>query len=187
MKQETTWKAWIVGLCAGADLCFLLPRLPLRRIEALPYFWTGLGALLDAALITLCWLLLYLFWERRLAGGVRDALSFWTAVGAALLRLLICALPGNEWLRGGASRLWSALRLLPLCVLAAAVTAAWRSTRSRDLPRRNLWLLLAAGLVLRLLGAALDTVVSPLLLRLPLLAVQAAACRLLLRRAKPAP
>ena len=161
----------IIVLTLLADLSFLLPRLLGRWIEHFPYFWIGLGTLLDAALVTLCWLLLYLLWEKRHGGGVRDALSFWTAVGAALLRLLICALPGNEWLRGGASRLWSSLRLLPLCFLAAAVTAVWRSARDRDPARKRLWLWLIAALALRLLGAALDTVLDPIWLRLPLLTV----------------
>lgn len=182
MKFETRARRWLVGLCVTADLVFLLPRLLSRRIGNFPYLWTGLGALLDAALVTLCWLLLYLLWEKRWAGGVRNGLSFWTAVGGAVARLLVCALPGNEWLRGGASRLWLSLRLLPLCFLAAAVTAVWRSAAGRDPARKRLWLWLSAALALRLLGAALDTALDPILLRLPLIAAHAGILVCILRK-----
>ena len=165
--------AWAVGLCAGADLAFLLPRLLAAwlRPERL-FLWLGLGELADAGLSTAAWLLLYLLWEKRFAREVRDGLTFWTALGGALARLLACAASGWALLRGSDSRIWALLRLLPLCFLAAAVTAVWRTLR---LPRlRGLWLWLMAALALRLLTAGLDSVADPLLLRLPLLGVHAA-------------
>ena len=164
--------AWTVGLCAASDLAFLLPLLLTLWLPALPGFWIPAGELGDALLSTGAWLLLYLLWERRFGGEIRDGLSFWTALGGALARLLACAASGWALLRGSDSQTWALLRLLPLCFLAAAVTAVWRSVR---LPRlRGLWLLLMAALALRLLAAALDTVIDPMLLRLPLLFVHTA-------------
>ena len=164
--------AWAVGLCAGADLAFLLPRLLAGWLPALPGFWTPAGELGDALLSAGSWLLLYLYWERRFGGGIRDGLTFWIALGGALARLLVCAASGWALLRGEGTRVWALLRLLPLCFLAAAVTAVWRSVRLSRL--RYLWLLLIAVLALRLLAAALDTVIDPMLLRLPLLFVHTA-------------
>ncbi len=165
--------AWAVGLCGAADLSFLLPRLLAKwLLPELPFLWIGAGALADAILSTVAWLLLYLLWEKRFGGEIRDGWSFWTAVGAALVRLLVCAASAAVMLRGEASQAWTLLRLLPLCFLAAAVAAVWRSVRlSRQ---RHVWLLLIAALGLRLLAAALDTVVDPTLLRLPLLFVHTA-------------
>ena len=165
--------AWVAGLCAGADLAFLLPRLLAAWLRPeRPFLWLGLGELADAGLSTAAWLLLYLLWEKRFAREVRDGPSFWTAVGGALARVLACAASAAAWLRGDGSRVWTLLRLLPLCILAAAVTAVWRSVRLTR--QRRIWLLLIAALALRLLAAALDTVIDPMLLRLPLLFVHTA-------------
>jgi len=164
--------AWAVGLCAASDLALLLPLLLTAWLPALPAFWSPAGELADVLLSTGSWLLLYLYWERRFGGEIRDGLTFWTALGGALARLLVSAASGWALLRGADSRIWAMLRLLPLCFLAAAVTAVWRTLR---LPRlRGLWLWLMAALALRLLTAGLDSVADPLLLRLPLLGVHAA-------------
>ena len=174
--------AWVAGLCAGADLAFLLPRLLAAWLRPeRPFLWLGLGELADAGLSTAAWLLLYLLWEKRFAREVRDGLSFWTAVGGALARLLACAASAAAWLRGDASRVWTMLRLLPLCILAAAVTAVWRSVRLTR--QRRIWLLLIAALALRLLTAGLAGTADPILLRLPLLGVHAGLFRCLREKA----
>lgn len=159
--------AGTVWLCAACDLAFLLPLLLTAWLPALRGPWPAVGELADGLLSTGVWLLLYLLWERRFGGEVRDGWSFWTAVGAALVRLLACAASARSLLRGEGSQTWTILRLLPLCFLAAAVTAVWRNVRLGRL--RRMWLLLIAALALRLLAAALDTVLDPILLRLPLL------------------
>ena len=173
--------AWAAGLCAASDLAFLLPRLLAGWLPALPGFWTPAGELGDALLSAGSWLLLYLYWERRFGGGIRDGLTFWIALGGALARLLACAASGWALLRGEGTRVWALLRLLPLCFLAAAVTAVWRGVRLSRL--RYLWLLLIAGLALRLLAAGLDLAADPLLLRLPLLGVHAGLFRCLREKA----
>ena len=164
--------AGAASLCAASDLAFLLPLLLTAWLPALRGPWPALGELADCLLSTGAWLLLYLLWEKRFGGEIRDGWSFWTAVGAALVRLLVCAASAAVMLRGEASQAWTLLRLLPLCFLAAAVAAVWRSVRLTR--QRCVWLLLIAALGLRLLAAALDTVVDPTLLRLPLLFVHTA-------------
>ena len=161
----------IIILAALADLAFLLPSILRIWLPELPYFWLALGELIDALAVTGCWLLLYLLWEKRFAREVRDGLSFWTAVGAALARLLLCAASAALWLRGDGSRTWTLLRLLLLCFLAAADAAAWRSVRQADRRLNHLWLLLITALALRLISVGLNLPADPILLRLPLLAV----------------
>jgi hypothetical protein len=159
----------IIVLAALAELAYLLP-LVLRSffLPDLPYFWIALGQLIDAVAVTGCWLLGYLLWEKRFAREVRDGVSFWTAVGAALARLLVCAASAAAWLRGGELRTWTLLRLLLLCFQAAADVAAWRSVRQADRRLRLLWPLLIAALVLRLVSIGLALPADPILLRLPL-------------------
>ena len=136
----------IIILAALADIAFLLPQaLKVFFLPELRGLWLALGQLIDALAVTGCWLLLYLLWEKRFAREVRDGVSFWTAVGAALARLLVCAASAAPWLRGEGTRTWTLLRLL--------------------------WPLLIAALVLRLVSIGLDLPGSPILLRLPLIAV----------------
>ena len=159
----------IIILAALADLAWLLP-LALRALwlADLPAFWIFLGQLIDAVSVTGCWLLLYLLWEKRYAREVRDGVSFWTAVGAALARVLVCAASAAALLLGESARTWTLARLLLLCFLAAADTAAWRSVRQADRRLRFLWPLLIAALVLRLVSIGLALPANPILLRLPL-------------------
>ena len=161
----------IIILAALADLAWLLP-LALRALwlADLPAFWIFLGQLIDAVSVTGCWLLLYLLWEKRYAREVRDGVSFWTAVGAALARLLVCAASARLWLRGELPGAWTLARLLPLCFLAAADAAAWRSVRQAAPRLRWLWILLIAALALRLVSIGLGLPLNPILLRLPLAA-----------------
>ena len=161
----------IIVLTALADIAFLLPNILRIWLPDLPYFWLALGELIDALAVTGCWLLGYLLWEKRFAREVRDGVSFWTAVGAALARVLVCAAAAAPWLRGEGTRTWTLLRLLLLCFQAAAAAAAWRSVRQADRRLRLLWPLLIAALVLRLVSIGLDLPANPILLRLPLLAV----------------
>ena len=161
----------IIVLAVVADLAFLLPNVLRIWLPDLPYFWVYLGQLIDAVAVTGCWLLLYLLWEKRFAREVRDGVVFWTVLGSALARLLVCAATAAAWLRGDGTRAWTLLRLGLLCVLAAADTAAWRSVRQTDRRLRWLWLLLIIALALRLASIGLDLPLDPILLRLPLAAV----------------
>lgn len=165
----------IIVLAALSDLAYLLPLvLKAFWLPDLPYFWIALGELIDAVSVTGCWLLLYLLWEKRFAREVRDGVSFWTAVGAALARLLVCAASARLWLRGELPGAWTLARLLPLCFLAAADAAAWRSVRQADRRLQWLWPLLITALALRLISVGLGLPVDPILLRLPLLAAHVA-------------
>ena len=170
--QTGPLSAGVVSLCAACDLAFLLPLLLTAWLPTLPGPWLAVGELADAVLSTAAWLLLYLLWEQRFGGEIRDGWSFWTAVGAALARLLVCAASARSLLRGELSRTWTLLRLLPLCFLAAAAAAAWRSVRLGRL--RRMWPLLIAALALRVFAAAADLPIDPLWLRLPLLFVHTA-------------
>ena len=164
----------IIVLAVLADLAYLLPLvLKAFWLPDLPCFWIALGQLIDAAAVTGCWLLGYLLWEKRFSREIRDGLSFWTALGAALARLLVCAATAAAWLRGEGGRSWTLLRLLLLCVLAAVPTAAWRSVRLAQPRLRVLWPLLIAALTLRLVSVGLALPFDPILLRVPLLAVHA--------------
>ena len=162
----------IIILAVLSDLAYLLPLvLKALWLPDLPYYWIALGQLIDALAVTGCWLLCYLLWEKRFAREVRDGVTFWTAVGAALARVLVCAASAAALLRGEGTRTWTLLRLLLLCFLAAADTAVWRSVRQTDRRLRLLWPLLIAALALRLISVGLNLPVDPILLRLPLLAV----------------
>ena len=177
--------AWVAGLCAGADLAFLLPRLLAAWLRPeRPFLWLGLGELADAGLSTVAWLLLYLLWEKRFGGEIRDGWSFWTALGAALLRLLVCAASASALIRGELTRAWTLARLLPLCFLAAAVVTVWHSLPPTRPRLRLLWPLLMAALALRLVSVGLELPLSPILPRLPLLAVHVGLFRCLGEKAQ---
>ena len=144
--------AGVLPAAAGLTLLLtaavhLLPRL-LRAVPGLePRYWLGLGDLAAAVGLTVWCLLLYYIWERVFRTDVRDRLVFWMVWGFAVLRLLLCALPGNGWFRGGGSPLWTTLRSLPLAGLTGALVLLYRMTRSLNRRLRPVWLLQLLGFV----------------------------------------
>lgn len=155
--------AWLLGALAG-----LLPECLTALGLPMDPLWPGLGRLLRALLDPMGWLLLYLGWERAWSREIRDGLLFWTACGAALLSLLLCALRSREWLAGTQEPFRAALSVLPLVILAAVVCTAWYSVRAKAPAGRILWALLALRLLLTLAALALEFRWDPLAAQIPL-------------------
>ena len=159
------------------NFLFLLPRLLELLLDRPLAVAVGLGELGELLGTTAGWLMLYQGWETLFSNRTRDRLTFWTAWGGGLLTILFAMAPGNRWLQGGGSDLWTALRTFPLTVLAAAVTTVWFSVRTQSRTARWVWLLLAMTVLCRLI---FPLPFDPIVLKLPSLAVYAllAACLL---------
>lgn len=89
------------------------------RIGTMELGWVGLGALSTAITVTFFYVLMVFIWQRRFARRFD-----WFAVvllAAAAVRLLIMALPQNEWNSAVPPQPWSFYRNLPLMISGLGV------------------------------------------------------------------
>lgn len=140
---------------ALSDGLLLAPRILDVLLEEELTLWLGLGRLGAELTATVCYIIMYLLWERVYPRDARDRVGLTLVWGFALLRLLLCFLPQNEWRENLQFPLWWTVRTVPFAVLGAAVTAAWRSSAEAAKTLRPVWILLlidVAGIILT--GAA---------------------------------
>ena len=90
----------------------------------------GIGKLVTSLTMTVFYVLLYYIWsgvfcERK---GKRLTAAVWLL---AALRLALCLLPQNGWLRNSADVLWGTVRNVPFTALGIIVMALFFRTRRR--------------------------------------------------------
>ncbi len=89
------------------------------NLGSLELTWVGLGALSTAITVTFFYVCMLYIWRARF-----DAELGWTGIVlllSALARLVIMALPGNEWNHIVPPQPWSLIRNIPLMVLGLGV------------------------------------------------------------------
>lgn len=83
-------------------------------------FWLGIGKLMTSITMTIFYVLFYHFIYART--GKKRLLSMdITVYVLAALRLILCALPQNEWTTNGSPLLWGILRNIPFVALGILV------------------------------------------------------------------
>jgi hypothetical protein len=120
--------AWAFALLALGDtghvgfrvLAYALGGLEAQPVlSGVPVSLVGLGALATAITVTFFYVLMLDAWRLRFA----RSWGWFTGLllAAAVIRLLVMALPANEWSRVVPPQPWSTLRNLPLMVLGLGV------------------------------------------------------------------
>ena len=122
------------------DSFHLIPRVLRYFCKGDFTFYLGLGKLITSLTMTAFYLLLYHLWlvlfklpENRKLTILVYALAF--------IRVVLCALPQNDWFSGEGSVLWGVLRNLPFVALGGVDVWLWFFTRKKIAVFSPLWLL----------------------------------------------
>lgn len=76
----------------------------------------GIGKLITSITMTLFYVLLYAIWRVRY--NVKDSQGLnWTILGLALVRIVLCLFPQNEWTLSHPSLAWGIIRNIPFAIL----------------------------------------------------------------------
>ena len=95
-------------------------------------FALGLGKWITSVTMTVFYVLLYYVWRKRYQiAGKRGLTAAMYVLAAA--RVVLCMMPQNRWLTGGAPLAWGIYRNIPFALIGLLVIALFfRSAKARD-------------------------------------------------------
>lgn len=101
----------------------------------------GLGKLITSITMTIFYILLYHLWCMRYQSEGRKKLTFWV-YGLAVLRIILCLFPQNDWTSANPPLSWAIYRNIPFALLGLIIIvlfyqSAWKK---KDSPFRWMWL-----------------------------------------------
>ena len=132
-------------LLGTGDSFHLVPRMLALWTTGMDSYamWLGVGKLITSVTMTIFYVLLFLVWKERYAGGRRLRELTCAVFGLAAARILLCLMPQNRWFTNDGPLLWGIIRNVPFLLLGLLVILLFlRSARDRGDPYRLLWLAL---------------------------------------------
>ena len=102
----------------------------------------GIGKLVTSVTMTFFYVLMYYIWTDVFSREKtrKAAVTVWSLTA---LRVILCLLPGNDWINNGNSMTWGIIRNIPFVILGAYICYLWFKTRSGDKVLRPMWILIA--------------------------------------------
>lgn len=104
----------------------------------------GLGKLITSITMTVFYVILYYVWRLRYKVSGRGELT-WTIYGLAILRILLCLCPRNEFLSANPPLSWAIYRNLPFLVMGILIMVIFYKSQKehRDKNFKYMWLTIA--------------------------------------------
>lgn len=105
-------------ILGGGDAFHLVPRIAkaFRGDSPKIEWWSGLGLMVSSITMTAFYVLLFYVWKEiflQVSYPAAIPLIIW---GTALIRIILCLFPQNNWLRTEGNRQWGIYRNLPFAV-----------------------------------------------------------------------
>ena len=157
------------------DAFHLVPRVLNYFVDADFTAWLGIGKLVTSVTMTVFYVLMYRLWLK--AYGKRENKGLSIAVYAlSAVRIILCALPQNNWLANGSSVEWGIIRNIPFVALGIIIVCLFFKTRKEVRTFRAVWLLVALSFLFYIPVA----VFAPLLPILGMLMLPKTVCYMIL-------
>ena len=127
-KQKKPWVLFGLACCilGAGDAFHLVPRAiglfngTLENPDPNLALWLGVGKLITSITMTAFYLLLYFFVYARAKESRNKAVDYFV-YALVLARVVLCALPQNEWTTNGSPLLFGILRNVPFTILGILV------------------------------------------------------------------
>ena len=143
-KGSLTRSFGIMAIVLGAgDAFHLIPRMAALWTTGLEANAAalGIGKLITSITMTIFYLILYYVWRKRyqIQGRNGFTVAMWAL---AIARIILCALPQNQWLSYQQPLFWGILRNIPFAVMGILFIVAFAEEASRagDKVFRFMWL-----------------------------------------------
>lgn len=125
------------------DAFHLVPRAIALCTTGLENYTTalGVGKMITSVTMTLFYVLLYYVWRFRYQEENKKELTV-MVWGLALLRIVLCLMPQNGWIRTDAPLSWGIYRNIPFTILGVLIVILFyhSAKKEQDKPFRFLWL-----------------------------------------------
>ena len=134
---------WMAVILGAGDAFHLVPRAVALCTTGLENYTTalGMGKWITSVTMTIFYVLLYYVWRRRYQ--VQGASGLTAGVYLlAILRIVLCMMPQNQWLSANSPLSWGIWRNIPFALLGLLIIVLfYRSAKSRgDWAFRWMWL-----------------------------------------------
>ena len=157
------------------DAFHLIPRVLNYFVAADFTAWLGIGKLVTSVTMTVFYVLMYRLWIN--AYGKRETKGIGAAVYLlSALRVILCALPQNNWLENDSPVVWGIIRNIPFVALGVIIVCLFFKTRNEIRTFRSVWLLVALSFLFYIPVA----VAAPLLPILGMLMLPKTVCYVIL-------
>ena len=144
-KQGSQFRlfGWMAVILGAGDAFHLVPRAVALCTTGLENYTTslGMGKWITSVTMTIFYVLLYYVWRRRYqvqgGSGLTAGVYF-----LAILRIVLCMMPQNQWLSANPPLSWGIWRNIPFALLGLVIIVLfYRSAKSPgDRPFRWMWL-----------------------------------------------
>ena len=144
-KQGSQFRlfGWMAVILGAGDAFHLVPRAVALCTTGLENYTTslGMGKWITSVTMTIFYVLLYYVWRRRYqvqgGSGLTAGVYF-----LAILRIVLCMMPQNQWLSANPPLSWGIWRNIPFALLGLVIIVLfYRSAKSHgDRPFRWMWL-----------------------------------------------
>ncbi|MEG1469101.1 MAG: hypothetical protein RSC31_00520 [Anaerovoracaceae bacterium] len=144
-KGNSQYKLFgIMAITLGlGDAFHLVPRALALCTTGLDSFTVALGTgkFITSITMTIFYILLYYVWRLRYKVKGKKALTI-TMYAMAIIRIVLCLMPQNQWTSAEAPLAWGIYRNIPFAIMGVMVIVLfYQSTRnSADRPFRHMWL-----------------------------------------------
>lgn len=144
-KQGSQFRlfGWMAVILGAGDAFHLVPRAVALCTTGLENYTTslGMGKWITSVTMTIFYVLLYYVWRRRyqVQGGSELTAGIYLL---AILRIVLCMMPQNQWLSANPPLSWGIWRNIPFALLGLVIIVLfYRSAKSRgDRAFRWMWL-----------------------------------------------
>lgn len=104
---------------AGGDSFHLVPRIINALKEKIDgyEFWAGLGLMISSITMTVFYILLYYVWKAMHPTIQVSNVLISVFMICAILRILLCLFPQNNWLKKEGNPTWGILRNIPFAIV----------------------------------------------------------------------
>lgn len=134
---------WMAVILGAGDAFHLVPRAVALCTTGLENYTTslGMGKWITSVTMTIFYVLLYYVWRRRYQVQGGNGLTAGVYL-LAILRIVLCMMPQNQWLSANPPLSWGIWRNIPFALLGLFIIVLfYRSTKSRgDRAFRWMWL-----------------------------------------------
>ncbi len=139
-KERTGKLMGLAALLLGCgDAFHLVPRVMNYFMEADLTAALGIGKLVTSITMTVFYVLLYFIWRRYYQEKENRNLTL-TVLVLALVRIVLCLFPQNNWLQNSSDMTWGIIRNVPFVFLGAVICWLYYGKRAERNPLRPMWI-----------------------------------------------
>lgn len=132
---------WMAVILGSGDAFHLVPRAVALCTTGLENYTAalGLGKCVTSITMTIFYVLLYRVWRQRYQVTGRGGLTA-AVYGLAGLRIVLCLMPQNQWLRADAPLSWGIYRNIPFALLGLLVIVLFYQAAKKHQDRAFRWM-----------------------------------------------